>query len=134
VKQAAANQSSLELSSPTPGMSAQDEETPSNEERESPEPNLATSTKGGEEPPSTMIEPPPAAAPTSNSTGGEIDGAPPIKRVFKRIPGMFDVTNMTYEEYVEKHYSLLTEEWYLSQGFTGSDVGTTPSNMVATQP
>lgn len=39
------------------------------------------------------------------------------KKRFKRIPDMFDVTNMTYEQYVEKHYEILLSIWYQSQGF-----------------
>lgn len=34
----------------------------------------------------------------------------------KRNKNMFDVTNLTYEQYVEKHYAILLEEYQMSQG------------------
>ena len=34
-----------------------------------------------------------------------------------RIQGMFDITNMSYEQYVEKHYTLLYEEWFANNSF-----------------
>ena len=43
----------------------------------------------------------------------------PEKRREKRprIQNMFDVTSMTYEQYVEKHYTLLYEEWFANNAY-----------------
>ena len=38
-------------------------------------------------------------------------------KTYVRNQNMFDVTNMTYEQYVETHYNILLEQWYLDNGF-----------------
>ena len=40
-----------------------------------------------------------------------------IAKNYVRNQNMFDVTNMSYEQYVETHYNILLEQWYLDNGF-----------------
>lgn len=39
------------------------------------------------------------------------------KHVRNRVPNMFDITNMTYEQYIERHYQLCYEEYFAKNGY-----------------